>query len=72
MNTYGSANILFYRFNDTHVGFVMFSIQWTTDFLPFFIRNMYACEKPELKFLLSTGQIFNIVLSYFVISKLQK
>lgn len=72
MDAYGGANILFYKFNDTHVRFVAFQIQWATDFPQFFIRSMYACEKPELKFLLSTGRIFNIVLSYSWIPKLQK
>lgn len=56
-------NIVDFRFaNLTHVRFVAFAIQWTTDFPSFFTRNMYACEKPDLKSLLSTGRIFNIVL----------
>lgn len=71
----GGLNIfrfLFYRFNNNVRVPLRYAIQWTTDLLPFFIRNVYACEKPELKSLLSTGRIFNIVLSYFVDSKLQK
>jgi hypothetical protein len=56
-----------HKFNDARVRarihFYISRIQRSTSFPPFFMRNMYARGKLQLKYLLSTGRIFNIVLS---------